>query len=285
MAEINDLNVTDASNTARFPENQAASSVNNGARALEGIIARWNKDTDGSVASTGSANAYVMAANQTLSAYYDGLTVTFDANFTNTGAATLNVDSVSADSIVWPDGRALVGNEIVSGGKYTVRHDGTNWQLVGGGIQRVPAPETEAATTSGTTSDFTGISANARRVTVFLEGVSISAQADLIIQIGDAGGFETSGYVTTDASTDGYHVANVLAAGSAVSARLVLELTDPANHTWLLIGTYILDGASSGGNAGGHKSLSPGPLTQIRLTTDTGTPTFDAGVWTIRVEE
>lgn len=130
MAEINDLNIADASNTARFPENMAPSAVNDGARALEGLIARWHEDTNGSVASTGSANAYLFAAKQTLSAYYDGLTISFDANFGNTGAATLNVDSVSADAIVWPDGTALASGDIPADAKVTVRHDGVSWQLV-----------------------------------------------------------------------------------------------------------------------------------------------------------
>lgn len=130
MAEINDLTIVDASNTARWPENMAPSAVNDAGRADEGLIARWHRDTNGSTASTGSANAYVFAANQTLSAYYDGLTITFDANFANTGAATLNVDAVSADAIVWPDGTALSSGDIPSGAKITVRHDGMNWQLV-----------------------------------------------------------------------------------------------------------------------------------------------------------
>jgi hypothetical protein len=46
MAELNDLSVTDASNTARFPEGQSPASLNNAARALEGIIARANKDAN-----------------------------------------------------------------------------------------------------------------------------------------------------------------------------------------------------------------------------------------------
>jgi len=131
MAEINDLSTTAASNVARFPENQAPSTVNNGARDLEAILARWHKDSNGSLASTGSANAYVVAANQTLSAYYDGLTLTFQANFGNTGAATLNVDSVGAQAIVWPNGTALVSGDIPSGAKVTVRYESgnTRWQL------------------------------------------------------------------------------------------------------------------------------------------------------------
>ena len=133
MADIQDLTIVDASNTARFPENMAPSAVNDGARALEGIVARWHKDTNGSKASTGSANAYIFAADQTLSAYYDGLEICFDANFTNTGAATLNVDAVSVDPIVWPDQTALASGDIVSGSKITVIHDGTSWQIMSGG--------------------------------------------------------------------------------------------------------------------------------------------------------
>ena len=43
-AEINDLSTTDGSNTGRFPENMNPSAVNDGARALEGMLARGLKD-------------------------------------------------------------------------------------------------------------------------------------------------------------------------------------------------------------------------------------------------
>ena len=78
MAEINDLDIVDANNTARFPEGQAPSTVNNGARALEGLVARWHKDINASVLTTGTLTAYVYAANQTITAYYDGLTLGVD---------------------------------------------------------------------------------------------------------------------------------------------------------------------------------------------------------------
>lgn len=129
-AEINDLNITDASNTARFPENMAPSAVNDGARALEGLIARWDKDTNGSKVTTGSANAYVFAANQTLTAYYDGLDLTFDANFTNTGAATINVDALGAKSIVKNFNEALGAGDITAGQKVRIVYDGTNFQMM-----------------------------------------------------------------------------------------------------------------------------------------------------------
>jgi len=115
MADIGDLNITDASNTARFPENMAPSAVNDGARALEGIIARWYADTNGSLVSTGSANAYVLAANQTLSAYAQGQLFVFEANFGNTGAATLNVDAIGAKAIKKHNDVALASGDIESG--------------------------------------------------------------------------------------------------------------------------------------------------------------------------
>ncbi len=113
MAEITDLEIVDASNTARMPENQAPSSVNNGVRALEGILARGFQDAlEGDKDSTGSANAYVVAANRTISAYYDGMRQGFHASFANTSSATLNIDSVGAKALVKNHNLALVGQEI-----------------------------------------------------------------------------------------------------------------------------------------------------------------------------
>ena len=100
MAEIDDLDIVDASNTARQPEGVAAGQVNDGIRALEGLLARGFKDAvEGDRDSTGSANAYLVAANRTISAYYDGMRQGFHANFGNTGAATLDIDSVGAKTI------------------------------------------------------------------------------------------------------------------------------------------------------------------------------------------
>jgi hypothetical protein len=99
MAEFIDLSATDASNVARFPEGMRTNAVNNSARALEGMVAREFKDRNGSLNSTGSANAYILAANATLTAYAQGDEFSFMANFGNTSAATINVDSVGVKSI------------------------------------------------------------------------------------------------------------------------------------------------------------------------------------------
>lgn len=149
-AEINDLSTTDASNTARFPEGMAPSAVNNAARALEGLLARWFADQNGSLSTSGSADTYTISANQTIGAYYDGLKLSFEVTPTNTGASTLNVDSVGADSIVKHGDQALEAGDLQQGQKYTVIHDGTNWQLVS------PTTATSGSITSGNVPLFSG---------------------------------------------------------------------------------------------------------------------------------
>ena len=113
MAEIEDLDIVDASNTARFPEGIAAGQLNNASRALEGILARGFKDAvEGDRDSTGSANAYLVAANRTISAYHDGMRVGFHANFACTGPSTLSVDAVGAKNLLKYHDQALANGDI-----------------------------------------------------------------------------------------------------------------------------------------------------------------------------
>ena len=118
MAEIKDLSVTDASNNgsaanAGAAEGMAPSDVNNSMRALRGMLKRgFNDAVEGDKDSTGSSNAYAVAANRTIAAYYDGMRIGFHANHANTGAATLNVDSVGAKAIKKNHDVALASGDI-----------------------------------------------------------------------------------------------------------------------------------------------------------------------------
>jgi hypothetical protein len=147
MAEINDLTITDASNTARFPESQAPSTVNNGARALEGLIARGLKDIiDGGVTTAGDADNYTLAANRTLSAYYDGLMLCVDWHVANNAGADINVDSLGAKNLVWPDGTAVAAGELVINSKALIIYDGTSFQVLTFGMAQATQAEMETGT-------------------------------------------------------------------------------------------------------------------------------------------
>lgn len=126
---------------------------------------------------------------------------------------------------------------------------------------------TEQTTTSGTTKDFT-IPAGAKRIMVMLNGVSLSATTSIGIQLGDAGGIETSGYVGIGATTyiNVYTLNNDV---NSVSGLVILSRMD-ATHTW------VAGGGATSNNAGspvaGRKTLSA-ELTTVRLMGGT----FDAG--------
>lgn len=132
MAEITDLDVTDASNTARWPEGMAPSAVNNAARADEGMLARGLRDTIIPTKTTGgSADVQTLTPNQTVTAYAAGLSsFTFKAGFTNTGACTLNVSALGAKSIKLTNGSNPHAGAITAGGYYSVIYDGTNFILL-----------------------------------------------------------------------------------------------------------------------------------------------------------
>lgn len=69
---------------------------------------------------TGSNNAYVLTPTPSLSAYTTKVAYTVIANFTNTGACTLNISGLGTVPMEYQDGTAFVGGEIVNGQTYNI---------------------------------------------------------------------------------------------------------------------------------------------------------------------
>lgn len=144
---------------------------------------------------------------------------------------------------------------------------------------------TAQASTSGTSIDFTSIPSWVKRITVMLNGVSVSGTSQLLTQIG-SGSVETSGYssssgkvnnsavCTSVSSTAGYIAAIDPAAASLTWGQIVLTLI--SGNTWI----YSVNGGCSGntvGYFGGGTKTTSGTLDRVRITTVNGTDTFDAG--------
>jgi len=147
---------------------------------------------------------------------------------------------------------------------------------------------TAVATTSGTSVDITGIPSWARKIVFTMAGVSTSGTSLVMVQVGDSGGVETSGYSGGGAtsssgitSTTSHSAGFTLEAGGAFTASSVrsghvtLVLRDTSN-TWVLSGVTALSAGNVVSQAAGHKQLSA-TLDRVRLTTVGGTDTFDAG--------
>lgn len=105
----------------------APSNVGPAFRALAAMLKKWQEDFGGALTTTGSANAYLLDTNSNPYAgaltYADGDTFAFIASFTNSGAATLNVESEGAKAIRKLNDQALASGDIVSGSAYTVHYD------------------------------------------------------------------------------------------------------------------------------------------------------------------
>jgi hypothetical protein len=150
---------------------------------------------------------------------------------------------------------------------------------------------TAVASTSGTSIDFTGIPAWAKRITVIFNGVSTTGTANHMVQLG-SGSVTTTGYVSGIAvatstwvgsiisGTTGFQTYNVAAASDNAYGTLVLTLV--GSNTWIASSsTYSTGVRMSFGNGG--ITLS-GVLDRVRITTSTGTDTFDAGTINILYE-
>ena len=144
------------------------------------------------------------------------------------------------------------------------------------------------ATTSGTTKDFTGIPSTARRVVILFNGVSTSGTSDILLQLGVGTTPTTTGYqnsqstlsypsgIVNTTSTAGIPIFNNLAA-YVFTGRIVLELLDSTANTWIVAGHLMSTVTSIGTVVSGGVITLSGSLGMVRLTTASGTPTFDAG--------
>lgn len=144
---------------------------------------------------------------------------------------------------------------------------------------------TAVASTSGTSIDFTSIPSWVKRITVMFNSVSTSGSSNLQIQLGDAGGIETTSYTSNCGSsgggtqfvtganiTTGFLLYNQTGAGSSFSCQVVF--TNVSGNIWVGSVCGIESGRVLAG--GGIKTTSD-TLTQLRVTTINGTDTFDAG--------
>lgn len=151
---------------------------------------------------------------------------------------------------------------------------------VGGPVAR----KTAQATTSGTAFDFTGIPPNVRRIIVAFSGVSLDGTDQVIVQLGDAGGIETSGYLSSAwVAINGFDNFTITRTDSFVidtsTATTVLdgimEIVNINSNDWVALHAFGSNATATGYAGGGSKTLSA-TLTQVRITR-TGTNNFDAG--------
>jgi hypothetical protein len=211
------------------------------------------------------------------------------------GALTL---THNATSLILPTG----ANITTAAGDIAecVHISGANWRVVNyeraSGQSLVSPPTlvlgTPIATTSGTAIDITGLPAGIKQIIISFDTVTPSGGGNYLIQLGDSGGIETTGYVANTTAltsavvgtifntTDG--IVRIDNNGLYVSGNIVLSLIDAATFTWAA-SCVFQGGTTRLSISSGTKSLSA-TLDRIRLTTVGGASTFTAGKLNIQYQ-
>lgn len=143
----------------------------------------------------------------------------------------------------------------------------------------------QTATGSETVIDFTSIPSDVKKITLSFADAGTNGTNHYLVQLGDSGGLETTGYTSSSAiidttpsvisNTTGFIIGNQSSSDNK-NGHLMLTLIDEATNLWSsshdftgVASDYISTGA-------GSKALSA-TLDRIRVTTVGGTDTFDSG--------
>ncbi len=134
MANLNFWNNVDADNDAPvpdgWPENvMTLPDVNDAGRQVQGSVARDYNDTNGTLAATGAADAYVLTTNNAHASLFAGLRFMCTIPVANTGASTINVDGLGATAIQRA-GAATAAGDMLAGGTYQFVYNGSAFQLL-----------------------------------------------------------------------------------------------------------------------------------------------------------
>jgi len=177
----------------------------------------------------------------------------------------------------------LIGTPATGNLEYNGQFYGTDSNASRAQMQRI-TQGTAVASTSGTSIDFTGLSAWVKRITVMFNAVSTNGTSKVRIQLG-AGSVETSGYAgsasyiasASAASVNfsaGFDISDVQTAVRSLSGALIFNLL--GSNLWICSGNLGDTVSTYQSFIGGTKTTSS-ILDRIRITTVNGTDTFDAG--------
>ena len=138
-----------------WQEGQLPSTVNNSARAMMATLAAWRNDMGGAITAGGTADAITVTLEKPMtSAAYSFFS--FIASATNTGAATLKVDSQSALPLRSVSGASLSAGQIRTGRIYHVIKGSSEWLVSNAGQANSDAAYMAAGTVK---ANLTGASA------------------------------------------------------------------------------------------------------------------------------
>lgn len=173
---------------------------------------------------TGAADAYVVALPYTATAYTDGMQVVFKATAVNTGACTINVDSLGAKSITRQDGSAPIAGDIAADKITEIRYNSTsgNFEIQGSigaaaGTGTMALQNANAVAITGGTADFSALSLGGTAVTTLAGEINILDGAT--ISTAEINILDGATFTTAEANTAADGISNPPLAGDSTAGR------------------------------------------------------------------
>lgn len=213
----------------------------------------------------------------------NGLAVASDATgalniLTGSGAGTAAISIDSSQNVTAAANLSVTGNATITG-----TLSATN------GITGSLKSATAQASTSGTSIDFTSIPSGVKRITVMFSGVSTGTASNptLAFQLGTSSGVTTSGYLGSGGSISGSGAVNTVTNFSAnfqfIQSASIANIShgqvifnNLSGNIWTCNGSLGQSDTNRISWFSGSVTLSA-VLDRVRITTGSGTDTFDAG--------
>ncbi len=181
---------------------------------------------------TGAANTYAATLNPA-PILVDGTGIAVKIHAANTGASTLNVNGLGAKPIIDSKGNAIKAGKLLYGRIYSLKYDGTNFQLLGEGGEygTAGAGQVLAGYTIGTESGLvSGTMVNRGAVTI------TPSNAEQAIPAGyHSGSGKVSAVTGTATPAD---VVNGKTFASAAGVNLIGTYTGKPWYQFTAVGTY-----------------------------------------------
>ena len=239
---------------------------------IDGVLLKDNDVSAQDVTGSATVNAPVVNATGTSSS--GGIVRLYEDTDNGTNYVQLTAPALlSANRVLTlPDSVGTAGQALTT--------DGTGVLS----FASIPTAGTMLTGVAQTELEFTNIPSWAKRITMAFAGLSASSNNLILIQMGTATAYETTGYTTaiqylgisSATNTNGWLLAGNLADVNLYCGKFEFNRIDASANTWVGTGQILqLNGGLTVNLCVGYKSLGS-VLTRIRLYMN-GTDTFDAG--------
>ena len=269
-----------ANTTAITSINAAVVDINTGTAIASAATVNLNIATGNRVHITGTTTitAVTLTRGPRTVIFDDVLTLTHHATTNNLPGAN-NITTAAGDRAIYEgDGTTVFCVNYIKASGTAVVAAATGFTL-----------GTPVVTTSGTAINFTGIPAGTTQIVINFKNVGINATSDLLVQIGDSGGVETTNYAASGVGLSSGSTAQVTGSTSGFVSRpfndgagtarvhgmMTLTLENATSFTWVASGVLINSINNAGFPNAGSKSLSA-TLDRLQINAG-GTSTFVAG--------